>query len=30
MKNVRLSPIGTDGINDGIMPNMISFNLLRS
>lgn len=30
MKNVRLSPIGTDGINDGIMPNVVSFNLLRS
>lgn len=27
---VRLSSIGTDGINDGILPIMLSFNLSRS
>ena len=27
---VRLSSIGTDGINDGIMSNEVNFNLLRS
>lgn len=30
MKNVRLSPIGTDGINDGIIPIVVIFNVLRS
>lgn len=27
---VRLSPIGIDGINDGIMFNVVKFNHLRS
>lgn len=30
MKNVRLSPIGTDGINDGMMTLLVIYNLLRS
>lgn len=29
-EHVRLSLFGTDGINDGIMPDVVIFNILRS